>query len=435
MISNRVIAQLIWLSIAVILLLLTPKGRLSIAAILQALTQILRQRFTLIGIAWLILIIYVAFRVGFWDVDLMTVTVWWSLASGTVLFMGAATTDFDTPFFIHKLRDLFSVTFVVEILVALVEMPLLMEFLLVPVSFIILLITFSDYKPDNKTADLDTIVGYAQFVASILGVVIIGFNIWSWISGRVSVTFTELAREAALPVYLTIMFFPFLYYLSICVRWELLYKKIKDLTSTEPYMRRIWKRLTLVWTVIRVSGPRLKSSRFLTGPIMLDRIFASDQPNKVRKTIQDQLEKVHREEAQQRELAERLERYAGVTGVDDQGRQLDRREFSQTCEMLEILHMSYASRWNQDKHYIIGLKDSVIVGALDPFPSNSFHEELSDKADSWFIWRPTVTGWVFAIGAVGPPPSYWYYDGPDPPSGPPRKGSNWIADEKSLNWE
>lgn len=432
MIDNRVLAQLIWLSIVALSLFISSTIRSSIWGIVRAFVLILKRTIPWIILSWFIFVIYLASRIGLWDTNMMVATVWWSLASGTVLTYDAATSTSDMKFFTRRLKDLVSATLIVEALITLVEMPLPVELLLVPICFILMaIIAFSE----SRSTDTHNMGSCAGCIMLAIGAGIIIFNIWSWASGRVSIASSEVFREMVLPVYLTITFIPVLYLLTIYSRWELLYKRITDLTSTGSYIRRLRRRLTLIRVVIQVSGLHLKSSPFLRAPIMFKRIFVSDKPNEVRKNIQCELEKVRREEARQRELAERLERYAGVTGVDEQGRQLDRREFSKTCKMLEFLHMSYASRWNQDKHYVIGLKDSVIVRALDPFPSDSFHEALSDKADSWFIWRRTITGWVFAVGAVGPPPSYWYYDGPDPPSGPPREDSNWIADEQSLNWE
>lgn len=432
MVGNRVLAQLIWLSIVVLSLFISSTVRSSICGIVRAFASILKRIIHWIMLSWLIFVTYLAFRIGLWDIDMMVATVWWSLASGTALTYDAATSTSDMKFFTRRLKDLVSATFIVEALIALVEMPLPIELLLVPICFtLVAIIAFSD----NKTNDTRTMGNCAGHIMIAIGAGLIIFNIWSWVSGRVGISISEIFREMILPIYLTIAFIPVLYLLTIYSRWELLYRKIRDLTSTGPYIRRLRRRLALIRTVVQVSGLHLKSSPFLRTPIMFNRIFVSDKPNEVRKNIQYELEKIRREEAQRRELAERLEKYAGVTGVDEQGLQLDRREFSKTCEMLEFLHMSYVNRWNQNKHSIAGLKDSVIVRTLDPFPSDSFHEVLSDKTDSWFIWRRTVTGWVFAIGAVGPSPSCWYYDGSDPPSGPPRECPNWIAGEQSLNWE
>ena len=437
MIDNRIFAQLIWLFMTVIGLLLTSQIRSSVWDIVRSFASIVQKTFpwVIAIVSWLIAVVYLASRIGLWDIDMIAATVWWSLAPGTVLVYDAVTSTNDMKFFARRLKNLLSATVIVEALVTLVEMPLLFELFLVPISFaLVVIITLSE----NKKYSTRTMGSFAKYIALAIGTGLLAFNVWSWISGRVSISSSELVRGVILPIYLTIMFIPILYYLTICSRWELLYKKIKDLTSVGPYIRRLRKRLVLILIVIRVSGLHLKSSRFLTMPLVLDRIFASDQPNEVRKNIQYELEKVRREKTRQRELVEQLEKYAGVTGVDKYGRQLDRREFNKTCEKLEFLHLCHVGRWNDYKHYIVGLKDLIIVETLDSFPSDSFHEAFFDNADSWFIWRRTITGWVFAIGADGPPPSCWYYDGPDPPSGPPREGSNWkcsTAGERSLNWE
>jgi len=54
---------------------------------------------------------------------------------------------------------------------------------------------------------------------------------------------------------------------------------------------------------------------------------------------------------------------------------------------------------------------------------------------AWYAWRQTVTGWVFAIGAAGPPPNQWFWDGPKPPPGFP--GRSWMSRpfERGPNWE
>lgn len=435
MIDNRVLAQLIWLSIALLWSLLTSKTRSAIWDLVRVFASILQKIFPWIIISWLIAVVYLASRIGLWNIDMIVATVWWSLASGTVLVYDAATSTNDMKFFTRRLKNLLSVTVIVEALVTLIEMPLPFELLLVPTSFILaIMIAFSE----NKKDDIRAIGSCAGYIVLAIGTGLIVFNVWSWISGRVSTSSSELIRGIVLPIYLTTTFIPILYCSTIYSRWELLYRKIINLTSVGSYIRRLRKRLVLILTVIRVSGLHLKSSRFLMMPFILDRIFVSDQPNEVRKNIQYEIEKIRREETQQRELVEQLEKYAGVTGVDEYGRQLDRREFSKTCEVLEYLHLCQVGRWNHYKHYIVGFKDLVIVEALDSFPSDSFHENFSNNANSWFIWRRTITGWVFAIGADGPPPSCWYYDGPDPPSGPPCEGSNWkysTAGERSLNWE
>ena len=49
-----------------------------------------------------------------------------------------------------------------------------------------------------------------------------------------------------------------------------------------------------------------------------------------------------------------------------------------------------------------------------------------------------MTGWCFAIGAAGPPPNQWEYDGPEPPKGYPGEDVSWgdgpFSDQVNRNW-
>ena len=46
---------------------------------------------------------------------------------------------------------------------------------------------------------------------------------------------------------------------------------------------------------------------------------------------------------------------------------------------------------------------------------------VSKDGQAWYAWRRTVTGWCFAIEAIGQTPNQWEYDGPEPPQGFPGK--------------
>lgn len=43
----------------------------------------------------------------------------------------------------------------------------------------------------------------------------------------------------------------------------------------------------------------------------------------------------------------------------------------------------------------------------------------------WWAGRRTITGWYFAVGAAGPPPDQWEYDGEAQPGGFPGLHPDW----------
>ena len=62
---------------------------------------------------------------------------------------------------------------------------------------------------------------------------------------------------------------------------------------------------------------------------------------------------------------------------------------------------------------------------------------VSPDGQSWFAERRTITGRWFAIGAAGPPPDEWLFDGPERPSGFPAEPEwdHWGVGESSANWD
>lgn len=95
---------------------------------------------------------------------------------------------------------------------------------------------------------------------------------------------------------------------------------------------------------------------------------------------------------------------------------------------------------NQAHRYRADLLDLVLDGSAGsrlPDPPG-VHLRVSEDGQKWFCWRRTVSGWVFAIGAAGPPPDQWEYDGQEPPGGFPGEDPAWgemaFGHEANLNW-
>jgi len=134
-----------------------------------------------------------------------------------------------------------------------------------------------------------------------------------------------------------------------------------------------------------------------------------------------------------------MEQYAGVDGVDEEGRRLDRREFEATTRALQILASAqmgwYQNRGGRYRPELLEVLAPQFEWARLP-EDHGIEHHVSDDGQSWWAWRRTVTGWCFAIGAAGPPPDQWLFDGPQPPQGFPGQdeawGSRWGTDAK--NW-
>ena len=136
---------------------------------------------------------------------------------------------------------------------------------------------------------------------------------------------------------------------------------------------------------------------------------------------------------------ERLCRYTGSQGTDEEGRRLDRREFAVTIVALQWLATCQMGGHRRGGRYRDDMLE--IVGDFTRYglPTEAgITLRVANDGQSWYAWRRTVTGWCFAIGAAGPPPRQWEYDGPDPPTGFPGRDSAWgnepFSDQANCNW-
>lgn len=101
-----------------------------------------------------------------------------------------------------------------------------------------------------------------------------------------------------------------------------------------------------------------------------------------------------------------------------------------TCQMGQ--YRNNGGRYRSD---IVGLAGSMFV--QDGLPEDHGVEvRTSEDGQRWYGWRQTPSGWWFAIGASGPPPDQWLYDGPVPPVSFPTEAGwdQFGSSERSVNW-
>ena len=76
--------------------------------------------------------------------------------------------------------------------------------------------------------------------------------------------------------------------------------------------------------------------------------------------------------------------------------------------------------------------------ARDGLPENHGVETYVVRGGQcWYATRQAVIGWWFAIGAAGPPPDQWVYDGLRPPQGFPAEPEwdRFGGGMASANWD
>lgn len=279
------------------------------------------------------------------------------------------------------------------------------------------------------------VAGCAKSLLTVLGLALLTFGLVRAATDFDALDLAHLGRQALLPIWMTAGLLPFVYLLALYAKYESVGNMI-DWRSKQG-----WRQRTIVkLAVVREYGVKARSLGQFTNPAAM-KVAEANSWREARETIRAHRSQLSEKEADERAAAARLEEFAGVEGVDEDGSQLDRREFEQTRAALRWLHSCHMGWWRRENRYTEGLLDRI-TSATDSHgltPGAGYTEVVSDDGTNWYAWRRTATGWVFAIAATDSPPNQWLYDGADPPAGPPFEDPRWGEDpfdgQASLNWD
>ncbi|HEX2192872.1 MAG TPA: hypothetical protein VHH09_06720 [Acidimicrobiales bacterium] len=380
--------------------------------------------------AWVTGLVVMASKVGLWDRDRATDTVFWFVTAGLVLFGRFVNVSAERHFLRRTALATLELSALVQVLSEVFVLSLVAEVTLQPVFALLGGLSVVAAR-EREHRQVKTLVDGLILVGStaLLLYVVVGLaNNWS------SLDKGDLLQQFALPVWLTVGVLPYIYALGLLSAYEMAFIRI-DWKSHAGRWARMRAKLVLLTSfhmkareVGAFSGPwqfQLASTGSFRDGRRLIAEFRRAQRAEVRAAAEKQA---------------RLVRYSGVDGVDERGRRLDRREFEDTTAALRWVATCQMGWYNNQGQYRADLLDFVLDGFAGkrlPDPPG-FHMLVSGDGQKWFALRETVTGWIFAIGAAGPPPDHWEYDGPEPPADFPGEDPAWgtrsFGLEANANW-
>jgi len=373
---------------------------------------------------------FVGWRLGLWNPNLIKSTVLWFFISGLVLLSNAILkAGKERGFFLRAARQTLEATVFVEFLTSLFVLSLPAELILQPVVvFLVLLSAVAAQQEQHRIVKT-----LADRLLAVIGFGLAGYALFQLGRQWDQVDKGAHLLEFALPVWMTIGALPFIYFVSLYAQYESAFWRTDFLTKDRAGQRRA--KLAMVTTI----KGRVRDISALTGYWSTE---AASAPSfsAARNVIKHFRASRRLDEARAAEEQARLKRYAGVEGADDFGRQLDRREFEETKQALRWLATCQMGWHNRDGRYRPDLLD--LLG--HDFTSHGLQSKhgitmhVARNGRAWWAWRRTVTGWCFAIGAAGPAPDQWEFDGPEPPRGYPGKDKRWgsgpSSQSSNRNW-
>jgi hypothetical protein len=295
------------------------------------------------------------------------------------------------------------------------------------IAFLALLSAVASQKPDTQSVAVG-----ANALLSLLAVGFAVSAIWNIASTYDGEDYADLGRNLAMPVWLTLGIAPAMYLFYLLTAYEVAFSwgALDRLSRLQRLKARV-ARLT--------TGGHRPSTVAKTPKWVTKRAAEAIGMRESWKAFRDHEAAVKEKADKERAEQQRLVDMAGISGQDERGRQLDRREFAETVKALTWLgtvqmgqHRN-VGRYRDDALQIIGdFERHGIIG------DHAIQMTVSSDGRRWWAYRRTITGWVFAIGSAKEPPDRWQFDGPEPPTGFPGGAPEWgdraFSTDASRNW-
>lgn len=411
--TNREWATLFWIAFVLVIALTRPGGRAGIRQLVGAF--LVRVFFVIAGlyVAWIAGLIWIAHNFGLWDLSLAKDSLIWAITVGFPLLFKSIKEATEPGYFGRQIRQTVALSVFVGFYLNLVSAPLPAEIAIWPV------LLFVGVAPTLTRTNKD-LARYQRFYDRLAALAGLAFlvAVTAWLVGNVrTLDPRALGLSFLLPIWLTAGVLPIIGVFSIVFAYQ------SALNGLARGHASVKARLALVL------GFRL-ALRDLGAPAQgyqWDLAHSTGLRDGLRVIAKFRRSLREREAAEQHQIA-RLKEFAGVSGTDQDGRQLDQREFAETRRALDWLATCQMGWYNNQGHRYREdlLKIFEPDFARKGLPADhGIHLVVSRNGQAWYAWRRTITGWCFAIGAAKAPPDQWRHDGPEPPSSFPGRGSSW----------
>ena len=373
--------------------------------------------------------ILLAYKARLWNQSLWKPTVIWVLITGVGLYFKIAQALEKPTFFRDTLKHTVKISIVVQFIANFESFPLWIE---IPTQILAALLGLLSAAPRNEPR-YAPIWKIANGYFLLLGVSAIVWTVWSTEWSQVD--YVNFLLELVLPVWLTIVSVLYLYPLALFATHETTFVQM-SIFSRRRHKHHKWRKLAAIVLRAGLSARNARTLGKYAGIIVEADGFRSAWREAAR-SIREEQKRIDAEEAAKRRLIDN----AGMIGTDQDGKQLDQREHAETAKALYWLatcqmgHYRNLKRYRKDRVFFAIVEHTAQQHGL-PTPTD-IRLRVSADAQSWYAERKTIPGHWFAIGAAGPPPDQWLYDGATKPVKYPnaREWDQWVSGDRSVNWD
>lgn len=428
MLNSREIATIVWIGALVVVVLVVPRMRrfaihwtaeIAKAAFVPAIIAIFG-----LFILWCSASVFVGWRLGLWDLDLLKDTVLIILTVGFPVLFRTVSAKSGTAIFRQIIGETVALSVLLAVYINLEPFPLWLELVLQPALVLILVLIAGAAHVSNGKQ----LLGCLNVLLSAIGV-----GILIWTTTRLIVTAGErdwdaLWMQLALSVWLPLSMFAYFYAVAFFAAVD----------TAIARMRRIFEppaRKRVVLAALLGLHLRLRWAAAFTGPFQ-HQVSRTTTFREARAAMRLFREQVQSTEARQEEHQAHLRVMAGEPGTDGDGAQLDRREFHGTKEALRLISIAQLNRYERLGNRYWSDHTETVIQPVDRFALPNTHGvvvETTPDGQAWRAWRRLPSGWVLGIGGKDGTRGEFLYAAADEPTTWPGS-EEWVDATWSPEW-
>lgn len=184
-------------------------------------------------------IIYVLFKVRFWDITATADTLIWFLGSALALFFRVTKVSKDPEFFKKALVDILKFTIIVEYVVNLYSFNLIIELIMFPL--VIALFTFSGYISEKRGFDKKK--SKLEKIIIVYGLLVLVFTIRSiWIDFNNFIGWKNLRDFLLIPL-LSLSLLPYIYLWALNLEYKSCFSSVERVFENSPLKKFVKRKI------------------------------------------------------------------------------------------------------------------------------------------------------------------------------------------------
>ncbi|MDX1349754.1 MAG: hypothetical protein R3279_05890 [Putridiphycobacter sp.] len=231
-------------------------------------------------LGYIVILLILLATLRFWEIAFLKDTILWIVFVGFLLLMNSNKINSENNYLVSILKDSVKGIVIVEFIANFYSFSIGIELLIIPVlTFIAVIPIVTKGKPEYKSVEK-----FSNGSLSIFGGVILIYTIY-----KISQGFNEFAnlltlKSFLLPILLTILYLPFLYFVALWTLYEVMYIRLSSQLKKKKHKKYL-KRLMILTFHINRKKLRLFQSELGFEPVQnkkdINRVFENFQQSQI----------------------------------------------------------------------------------------------------------------------------------------------------------